>query len=160
MAKKFGPHMYEYKLGQRNYSFDTQVDQIVANTKEKLLFVVKDSLDNLIEEIQTPVAKDGKMHVDTGFLRHSAVASVNEIPSGEVRGRRRRKGEIGVLEEYSGDRAGPIGVKISQVEIGDIFYFGWSANYAKIREAYDGFLEAGLMNWQKHVDNAINKLKR
>lgn len=159
MAKRFGPYKYEFELSKRNYSFETHIDQIVANTKEKMLDVTKEALSRTIEEMQVPTSKGGKMRVDTGFLRNSAVAEINALPSGVSTGRKRKKGEIGILSEYEDDNMGPTGVKIGDLEIGDTFYFGWTANYARIREAYDGFMESALMNWQKHVDDAVRMLK-
>lgn len=156
---KFGPFNYEFELSKRNYDFETQIDNIVVNTQNKLLAVVQQALGDTIEEMNTTVDNGGKMRVDTGFLRNSGVAQINSIPVGPSTGRKRKSGEVGILSEYSDDNTGPIGVKLAELELGDIFYFGWTARYAEIREAYDGFLESALSNWQTNVDNAVNKLK-
>lgn len=131
--------------------FETTIDEFVVNTKERLLAVTRQSIEDLVEEVQTPDSKGGRMRVDTGFLRHTGLSSLNSAPSGpNVRDKDR-------TYLYSGE---PVNITLSRMEIGDTFYFGWTANYARHREVFDGFLEKGLQNWQKHVDNAVSKLKQ
>lgn len=158
----YGPKVYEYKLSNRNYDLQTEFDKIILKTETRLLNVVTTAISNVIEEAQTPQAKEGgKMRVDTGFLRHSAAAAINQLPSGSSKGRRRRKGEVGVLPEYTYDeKAGFAQTVLLQMKIGDTFYFGWSAHYAKVREAYDGFLEAAVMNWNKYVRDATERYRK
>lgn len=160
MAKKFGPYNYEKKLGERNYNFETQIDKIIINSEARLLAVVRSAIGGVIEDAQNTKAKGGKMPVDTGFLRNTGVAQIGQIPSGPTRGRARKPGEVGVLPEYAYDEQnGPLNIILAKLKIGDVFYFGWTAEYAKIREAYDGFLESALQNWQRHVDTAVNKFR-
>lgn len=160
-SKKFGPYNYEYKLGRRNYDITSDIDRIVADTENRMILVLRDAVSNIIDDAQKPVAKGGKMRVDTGFLRSSGVAELNKIPSGLGRGRARKPGEIGVLPEYTYDESkGPVNVVLARLKVGDTFFFGWTANYAKYREAYDGFLETALQNWQSHVDKAVEKLRK
>lgn len=49
----------------------------------------------------------------------------------------------------------PIGLVLNKMKIGDTFYFGWTAKYARYREAFDGFLESAIMNWQAIVDKEV-----
>lgn len=143
--------------------FTAQIDKIVENTKEKMLNVVKDSIQEVIFDAQKHVNDGGKMRVDTGFLRSSGVASLNSIPSGESKGRKRRKNEEGVLPEYMTDKKGLKGVTVEdaliKMKIGDTFYFGWTAKYAKYRETYDGFLDSALQKWKETVDHFVRKVK-
>lgn len=145
----YGPHRYQFELAKRNKNFETQIDQIIVNTEAKLLAVVKTAIQDTVEEAQVPVAKGGKMRVKTGFLRSSGVAALNQLPSGPGRG------DPNGTYRWNGDA---IGVVLAKLKIGDTFNFGWTANYAKYREAYDGFLESAMMNWQRNVDRAIRKL--
>ena len=124
-----------------NKDFSVKMDKIVANTKEKMFAVFKDSFQDLIEEASTPVASGGKMRVDTGFLRSTGSGALNAVPRGESEGRKRNLGEIGILSDYidynftSSLQSLLIGMKPENT-----IYWGWSANYAHIREFYDGFL--------------------
>ena len=126
--------------------FETTVDKFVIDTQAKLLAVARQSIQDLVEDIQTPVAKGGKMRVDTGFLRSSGLSSLNAPPSGPTEGDRNG------AYVWSGE---PVNITLATMEIGDAFYFGWTARYARYREVYDGFLESGLRNWQRYVDNAV-----
>jgi hypothetical protein len=141
-------------------NFDVQMDKIVADTKEKMFAVVKNSIQEVVQDAQTPVAKGGLMRVDTGFLRSSGVAALNEIPSGPTEGRKRLPGETGVLPEYKYDEKNFLIPILSKMKIGDKFYFGWTAKYATIRELFDGFMEVAIMRWGEIVDEQIRRLKK
>lgn len=146
-----GPYTYEYLLNKRAGSFEAQVDRIVANTEKRMLLAMKQSLINTINNAQTPVKKGGRMRVDTGFLRASGQASLNGMPTGATRGEKN-----GVYNWNNG----LVEAVINGMEMGATLFFGWTANYAKYREAYDGFLHAELQNWQKTVDAVIAEAKR
>lgn len=142
-------------------SFDAVIDRVVADTKNKMLAVVKNSIQEVVEDAQTPLAKGGKMHVDTGFLRSSGQARLNQLPVGQTEGRDRAEGEMGVLPEYAiPDNADYILPTLAKMKIGDTFYFGWTARYAQIREIYDGFMESAVMKWKQIVDSQIRRLKK
>lgn len=140
--------------------FETQIDTFVANTEKKILGVMKESIKELVIATQTPVSKGGKMRVDTGFLRWSGVAALNALPRGLSKGKERPKGSVGVLPEYKYDENDTnLNMVLLKMKIGDVFYFGWTARYAKYREAYDGFLETNLQNWQTFVDASVKKMR-
>ena len=142
-------------------SFDAVIDKVVADTKEKMFAVVKNSIQDVVEDAQTPLAKGGKMRVDTGFLRSSGQAQLNQLPVGETEGRERAEGEVGVLPEYAvPDKPDYILPTLAKMKIGDIFYFGWTANYAKTREIYDAFMESAIMKWKQIVDSQIRRLRK
>ena len=136
------------------------MDKIVINTKQRMLNVLVGSIQNVIDDAQTPKSKGGRMRVDTGFLRASGVASVNNLPVGDSIGRRRLPDETAKpLPQYAKEDKFSEGAAINkillQLKIGDVFYFGWTARYAKYREVDDGFLEAAIMNWKKYVDEEV-----
>lgn len=116
-----------------------------------MLLVMKQSLINAINEMQTPVAKGGKMRVDTGFLRASGQASLNGMPSGPSRPTK------GGVFDYQG---GKTEATIGGMEFGAVLYWAWSANYAAYREAYDGFMYSTLQNWQQIVDKVVAEAKK
>jgi len=127
-----------------------QLDRIVVNTEARLLAVVRQSISDTVEEAQVPTKKGGKMRVRTGFLRSSGVAALNAAPTGP------RKGDPKGTYTWNGDS---ITAVLAKMKIGDTFYFGWTAHYAKHREAFDGFLESALMNWQNNVDKAVQRFR-
>lgn len=147
---KYGPSTWEFKSSQRNYAFKTKIDEIIVNTEARLLAVMRTAISSTVEDAQTPVPKGGKMRVKTGFLRSTGLASLEGPPVGPTTGDKKQ------LYTWEGN---PLNIVLAKMKIGDIFYWGWTAHYAKYREAYDGFLEAALQNWQTHVDAAIAILK-
>lgn len=124
----------------------TQMDQIVVRTEKRLLLVTQAAIKNMIIDAQTTKNEGGKMPVDTGFLRATGISSVNVPPSGPIRGEKKKKytwnGESMVLT-------------FSKFKIGDVFYFGWSAIYARKQNARHGFLDSAIMKWQSFVDAEI-----
>lgn len=140
-----------------NKNFDVEIQNFVNKTKENLLNVLKNAIQEVVEEAETPVEKGGKMRVDTGFLRHSGVAKLNELPRGETEGRKRNKGEVGVLPEYKMED-NFLSKVLVDMKLGDSFYFGWTAKYAPIREIYDGFLETATDNFSKYVEKQSKRL--
>lgn len=142
-------------------NFNVIMDKFVADSKEKMLAVVKNSIKEVVQDAQMPLSKGGKIHVDTGFLRSSGQAQLNQVPSGQTEGRKRNENEKGVLPEYAvPDNADYILPTLAKMKIGDTFYFGWTARYASVREIYDGFMESAVMKWKEIVDNQIRRLKK
>lgn len=131
-------------------SFETQIDKIVINTSQRLLAVVRTAISDTINEAQVPTAQGGKMRVDTGFLRSSGVASLEGMPFGPSRGDKDKS------YQWNGDF---LNIILAKLNVGDTFYWGWTAHYAKYREVYDGFLESALQNWQGKVDAAVQRFR-
>jgi hypothetical protein len=126
-------------------SFTADVEDFVKETNERMEAVMRASLNDVVENAQTPVAKGGRMRVHTGFLRASGRASLEGWPSGpDVRPSDAKPGQ------YSYDGESVVAV-LSKLKVGDTFHFGWTANYARYRELYDGFLEAALQHWGRIV---------
>ncbi len=158
MAPKYGPYNYERTLGTRNYNATAQTTEFVASTIARMRALALQSTQELIDEVQTPVGKGGKMRVDTGFLRASGQLSLTGMPSGPSIGRKRAATDPeGALLYETQDIAV---AQIQGFELGQTIYFGWTANYAKYREAYDGFLIAGIQNWQSIVDRVTAEITR
>lgn len=133
------------------------LETMANNEQDKMLAVLKQSIKDLVEDANTTVSDGGRMRVDTGFLRSSGVAALNEIPKGPKEGRKRNSGEIGILYSYD---SGPINVILAKMKLTDKFYFGWSAWYAEVRESYDGFLSAAIQKWNQIVENNIRRVKK
>lgn len=141
--------------------FEKVIENFVNKSKEEMLNVVKDSIKITVQDTQKTVHDGGKMRVDTGFLRSSGLAGLNQIPSGQSEGRKREPGEVGVLSEYSKHEVEDYLIPVlAKMKIGDVFYFGWTARYARIRELYDGFLDSAVIKWSQTVDNVVRGLKK
>lgn len=160
MAKRYGPYRYEFELGKRNYNLTAQVEAIVQKTEKRMLALVRQSVQETIDIAQTPTGKGGKMRVDTGFLRASGQMSFNGMPTGPIRPTK---------EEIKADKKFPSAEKYSStasvlqlgnLKIGMTIFFGWTANYAKYREAYDGFLYGAVERWQQTVNEVTEQIKK
>lgn len=132
--------------------FTAQVDAIVAKTEKRMTALARESIQRTIDDAQTPVGKGGRMRVDTGFLRASGQPSYNGMPSGPSRGDKTEP------NSYTADD-GAVTVALAKLELGAIFYFGWTANYAKYREAFDGFLGVAVQKWPDTVAKVTEEIK-
>lgn len=133
--------------------FSAQVDDFIRKSKARMIAVAKGSIQTTINNAQIPVAKGGRMRVDTGFLRASGRISFSGLPSGPSRP---PTGSEPNSFNWVGDGAL---ASLAGMKLGDTIYFGWTAEYAQYREMYDGFLGTQLQNWQKTVDAEVRKAK-
>lgn len=138
----------------RAYSpLKADIEDFVRETEERMLRLMVTSLQDVVINVQEPVAKGGRMRVRTGFLRASGRASLQGFPSGpSVR-------ESDVLNSYTYDGEA-VSATLNKMKFGDTFYFGWTANYAARRELYDGFLEAAMQNWSRIVAFNTDTLRK
>ena len=133
-------------------TFAAQVDDWVKRSQKRMERVAKTATLAVIEDAQVPVAKGGRMRVDTGFLRASGRVSLDGMPSGPSR-------NTGEIVAGTGDTSPETILTIGKAQIGDTIWFGWTANYARFREANDGFLGIAVQKWQQLVDEAVRKVK-
>lgn len=132
-------------------SFKGKVDQWILNSTVLTEAVIKDAAQEMAIAANTPVAKGGRMRVDTGFLRNSIAASLNSLPSGQ---------NIKPAE-YSKQNWSPssVTVIINRMSIGDKLFIGWTAEYAQYRENQDFFARTAAQNWPQHVQNAVHNMR-
>lgn len=126
-------------------SLKLDLNKWVMKTEARMEAVVKQSFQELINEAQEPVAKGGNMRVDTGFLRNSGTASLDQLPIGPNINPFTEKNQAGELNNSS-----MIAV-INRLKIGQTIYFGWTANYAIHRENRDGFMRRAAQDWPRIV---------
>lgn len=139
----------------RNYNtLEVDIEQWVVATEDRLMRVVRGSLDDVMKATQLPRAKGGNMPVITGFLRASGRASKGGWPSGP-----NIRPSDAKPNQFQWDAEGATAVVIS-LQYGETFFFGWTAVYAGMQELYNGFLEAAMQNWQKIVNTNIEQLRR
>jgi len=138
----------KYYGRQRSYgSLTADIEDFVKTSEERMLAIMRQSIQDVADNAQQPVAKGGRMRVDTGFLRASGTGSLSGMPTGPGRGESKQP------NSYSYNETSVTGT-LAKMKFGDTFYFGWTANYARYRELYDGFLEGALQHWARIV--AIN----
>ena len=118
-------------------TFTAQIKAFADKTKEKLEAVVKQSSQEVLSIAQTPVAQGGNMPVDTGFLRNSLIAELNGSTV------------AGGADAYV--------LAVAGMELGDVIFAGWTANYARhveygtSRMAGRFFMLNAAQQWQQIV---------
>lgn len=140
-------------------TLSADIDKFVRVSEARLKVMYQYALSDMIEDMQRPVAKGGRMRVDTGFLRASGRAALDGFPSGNgVKPANAPTGQYtGIYDNFNVQSVTAV---IATMDLGDTFYFGWVARYAPTRETYDGFMALPLQNWQQYVDDAVVKVKR
>ena len=116
----------------------------VAKSEARLDAVWKTAAQDIVREMQTPRAKNGRMPVQTSFLRNSFSADINKTPSGNGN---------------SAYTSGPISIVINRAKIGDTVVFGFAAQYAIFVEVKYSFIRHAAQNWQQIVNKAAQKVK-
>ena len=127
-------------------TFSAQVDDWIAKSERLSMAVLQQATQAVINEANTPVAKGGRMRVDTGFLRNSLKANIGSMPSGAS--------SPGNWDDSE------VVLTLTRLQPGQVFYAGWTANYARPREHFDGFLRMAAQKWQEQVDAAARQLKQ
>lgn len=127
-------------------TFSAQVDDWIAKSQALSMAVLQQATQAVISEANTPVAKGGRMRVDTGFLRNSLKANIGSMPSGAS--------SPGNWDDSE------VVLTLIRLQPGQVFYAGWTANYARPREHYDGFLRMAVQKWQEQVDAAARQLRQ
>lgn len=130
-------------------TFSASVSEWTRKSKARTEAVFKTAVQSLAEEANRPVSKGGKVRVDTGFLVNSFSANIGSMPSGPSN---RTTDAMG--------NAGDVMLVIAGASIRDVIYLGWSANYARIRETFDGFRDSAAQQWPKFVRQAVAEAKR
>lgn len=131
---------------KKDTRFAATTDEWVAKSKARTLAWVRTTLSDLDKEISRPVARGGNMPVITGNLRRSRLASTSAMPQAGGK-------------EFKNDPGGQIIGVIANLQIGQKFYYGFQAIYARRVEEIRGFLRLGLQNFQEIADNAAKKVR-
>mgnify|MGYP005850773037 CR=1 FL=1 len=105
-------------------TFAADLSRFAHLTDDKLRRILRQSVQDVIRDAQTPVAQGGSMPVNTGFLRNSLATEVNGI--GVATGE----------DSYV--------LAIAGLEPGDVLRAGWTAEYARARHYKpEGFGQGG-----------------
>lgn len=121
-----------------------------------MLAVFQQSVQDLLERVQTPKAKGGHMPVVTGFLRSSLRVTLNTPYMGFVQRTEGRQ------YEYSDTQ---VVLTINNAVLGDKVYAAYAANYAIHREygtrysQGDFFVRSAAQLWPSIVEDNVRKLR-
>jgi hypothetical protein len=142
--------------------FSQQVNAWVRASKERMLAVRNQAIEELVEEIQTPVAKGGRMPVATGYLRSSFVAALGRAPL-QATSRPTVVGKAGLakagLPRFAAPDAGALTLVLLSAKLTDTVTVGWTANYAAhVEFGAQGrparrFASLGIQRWPQIVES-------
>lgn len=133
-------------MAKKDFRFAATVSDWVKESKSRQLAWVRTTLQDLDREIALPVARGGNMPVVTGNLRRSRLASTDSMP--------------GIGErEFKADPGGQITGVIANLRLGQKFFYGFQAIYARRVEEVRGFLRLGLQRFQVIADAAARKVQ-
>ena len=137
-------------------TFYAQISERVATYEKRLEAVFKASAQDVAEQITRPVSNGGQMHVRTGFLRASLMASTSAMP---LIDRDARPSSDAAEGSYTPNDTDVI-LAIAGATLGDTIFLGFTASYAGYREALDGFVAMAAQRWQQTVDSNVRKAVR
>jgi hypothetical protein len=135
-------------------TFSAEVKSDVAQTKEWMLAVFRESAQRTIEIVQTPVSQGGAMPVKTGFLRASGQALIGDAGLPLVENPN-PDAAPGSLDTFN---AGAVSLVIANAGIEDTITFAYTANYAIFANygarghAGHQFVGLGAQRWPQIVD--------
>lgn len=130
-------------------SFEAQVSAWVAATKQRTIAVRNESAQRIVEIAQRPVSAGGRMRIDTGFLRASALATTSTALPGPTF-------KPDAVSRFAYD-AGQIALTIAGAELDDVITVVWTANYARPRnygsrgQPGDHFRDLAAQQWTNVV---------
>jgi hypothetical protein len=154
--------MADYTQG----SFTATIETWVEAVEQRMIAVFRESAQRVIEQMQKvgpSVAnpdggEGGNMPVDTGFLRASLLATLNN-PAERVIFRPETVGAFAYSE-------GQVSLVILAAQIGDTIYAVYTASYARFveygtngREGY-AFVRLAAQNWQQIVDEVVKEARK
>lgn len=133
-------------------SFSAVIDEFARKVPGALDAIRKQSAQDIVQEMQTPVGAGGHMRVDTGFHRNSLMASTAAMP----RINPMAQPEDGARYTYDGKQ---IELVILGSQLTDPLYIGYTAAYSGIREYFDGHIRLAAQNWQQTVYRNTMRVK-
>ena len=126
-------------------SFTADLRSFSEKAQRRARDVARQSIQDVIEDAQTPKAKGGRMPVDTGFLRNSLVS--------------------GIDRNYGAPSPESYVLTIAGLEIGDTAHFAWTAEYAMAQElgtskmAGNHFAGVAAAKWPQIVKANAERVK-
>jgi len=118
--------------------FKAEVDKWITESEARMLRVTRFAVQDVVNEAQTSIRKEGKMPVVTGFLRASGASNIGSMPLGPDKRFKDEPGSYPSPDSYITDSK--VSVNLANLKFGDVFYFGWTAEYARVIEMREAFL--------------------
>lgn len=128
--------------------FGAQLEAQTRLARRRMDATLRQSAQEVIKTAQHPMAKGGRMRVKTGFLRNSGRIGIGDMPAGPVRN---DSGESFDWDQDPDGLAETI-LAINNAPPGVAIFFGWTANYARARNAKDKFLDLAAQKWTRIVE--------
>lgn len=126
-------------------SFTADLQRFGSKVQRRALDVARESIQDVIDDAQTPKAKGGRMPVDTGFLRNSLASGLN--------------GSFGPPNENS------YILTIGELDLGDVARFAWTAEYAIFQELGSSkqqgnhFVGVAAAKWPQFVEANARRIR-
>jgi hypothetical protein len=139
-------------------SFAADLSSWSDKAKRNMLNIAKTSIQDVIDDAQTPKAKGGRMPVQTGFLRNSIASGLNGVTF-PTRPRPQGQERLGDPDPTS------YTLTIGQLDLGDVARFAWTAEYAIFQElgtsAFAGnhFVGVAAAKWPQFVEANARRIK-
>lgn len=139
-------------------SFAATVGEWVAQTKERMEAIRRESAQRVVEIMQTPVAMGGNMPVDTGFLRASLQGQVG---MGNFSAKLKPEG----VAKFTYD-GGEVSLVIASASPADPITFAYTANYAQhVEYGARGrpgrrFVALAAQQWQRVVTEVATEAQK
>jgi hypothetical protein len=127
-------------------TFAADLRKFADLTKRDLRDVFRASVQDVVEDMQTPKAQGGRMPVDTGNLRNTMVSGLNG--------------------SFGPPSADGYALTIAGADVGDVARFGYTAKYAIHQElgsqgrAGNHFMGTAAAKWPQVVEANARKLAR
>lgn len=125
--------------------FEATIDAWVQKSEDRMLMVMRESVQDVVDKAQLPKAKGGRMPVDTGFLRNSLISGLNG--------------------SFSASGASSYALIIAGMDLGDEARFAWTAAYAFAQHFGSGgragnfWVDYAVEDWQGIVDRNTARAK-
>jgi len=146
-------------------SFTAQLEAIRDLKVEQMQAVMSESIQDVMDIAQTPVANGGRMPVDTGHLINSVVTELNGSQIGSA---------TEAADKSGANSTANIALLITQMQPGDTARIGWSAAHAmRQHEGFVGedelgrsfnqegkhWIDGAAAQWQQIVERNVGRLK-
>lgn len=132
-------------------SFQKQVQAQTRLVRRRMKAVRDQSTLDVVNRAQRKRTEGGRMRVDTGFLRSSGKARANQMPSGD---------NVNPGDETFKWDDEQLSRVLVENGLGNVIFFGWTANYARPREYEDSFLRLAVQKWGRIVDKNAKRAQR
>lgn len=133
-------------------TFTAQIAEFIKDVEGATDTLIKQSLQDVINDAQKSRFKGGNLPIDTSFLINSGKAEIGVLPTGQE-----KAPEGFAFQSWDG---GNVAATLARYKVGEVFYFGWTANYARAMENRYSFMKLAAQKWPQIVDKSTAKIKQ